>query len=255
VSDFNFVSGKVRRVGAFVSGQVDSMGAFVSGKVESVGRATFPVFVPPAIVFPAWLTDIWLTDTIVGAQGDPISPWSPDRGSVDFVAPGAANRPVLILNDGLPHLLFDTINDLMDAAINSPQPNTIIVVADPVIGTTRFWIDGVAGRNAIYGTGEHQIFAGAAERLTGVAVATGIQMTGAVFNGASSRFRKNSTDNALASPGTAASNPLRIGRNLGAGDSGYAGKLYAVMMAQGYAATVGDLNDLQAVCQAKWGTP
>ena len=113
MSDFNFVSGKVRRAGAFVSGQVDSMGAFVSGAVESVGRATFPVFVPPAVYPLAAFGDYYFPATaLLLANNDPVSSWIDVIAAEELAQSDPTARPVYLADvAGYPAVKFDGTND------------------------------------------------------------------------------------------------------------------------------------------------
>jgi hypothetical protein len=144
VPDFNFVSGKVRRAGAFVSGQVDSVGAFVSGAVESVGAAVFPVFVPP-VGPPAWIDYAWEGESLTAlTPGDPIDSWTDDVSS-GVVSASTTLRPVYALP---PSADFDWINDVM-TGLNAGQLNAMLSGATYTIAYCGKWLDYGAGKLSI----------------------------------------------------------------------------------------------------------
>lgn len=213
-----------------------------------------PVSTAPVPVLPAWLTHAFSVLDITASDLDPVTTWTDPVSGDSFTGTGT-QRPSY-RTAAVPYLEWDGIDDYMVSTIGNAQPNTLILLCDPVVaGSQRFWLDGVgATRNVVYTfpSGLHYLFAGTAERNTGVASTDTPQMTGGVFDGASSFFRKNLTDTAVLTPGAAAMGSLRIGRNLGAGSMGFRGKLYGVFLAMGHAATAGELDDLHTYCQAQF---
>jgi hypothetical protein len=209
---------------------------------------------PSGPSLPAWLTHAFETFDITASDLDPIATWTDSVASASFTATGT-QKP-LYRSGAVPYLDWDGVDDYMVSTIGGAQPNTLILLCDPVIaGEGRFLLDGTGTtRNAVYigASLKHYLFAGVAERDTGVVPTNTPQMMGGVFNGGSSFFRRNLTDTSVLTPGSNAFAALRIGRNLGAGALGFKGKLYGVFLAVGHAATAGELDDLYAYCDAKF---
>lgn len=212
---------------------------------------------PPGPVLPAWVTHYWTRDSLsaLGA-GDPVSTWADEIGAVALAQATPTRRPLYQPNAGDGYVQLDGIDDYLDAAVSSAQPNTILLVIsdDLVFAGSRVFFDGVTAREHVYqSVGAMNIFAGTV-RATALVPRTDNHVVGGVFNGASSMLVQGSTRVVPASPGTSALNLLRVGaNNTGAAASVGAFRIRAVILALGYAPTTGDLDDLQTYCNTKYG--
>lgn len=206
------------------------------------------------VTLPAWVTHDFESWGVAAADLDPVTTWTDPLTGAAFTGIGT-QRPTY-RSGAVPYLSWDGFDDYMISSIGGTQPNTLVLLCDPVIaGAGRFLLDGsFPTRNTVYvgASLNHYAFAGGVERDTGVLPLDVPQMLGTVFNGASSFFRRDLTDTSILSPGTDALSALRIGRNSGAGPSGFKGKLYGVFLAIGHAATPAELDELYAYCQAKF---
>jgi hypothetical protein len=212
----------------------------------------FPVDAAPGPVLPAWVTHAWEIESLSTlSDGDPVSSWVDIIAGASLTATTTA-RPAYIANAGDPYLLFDGTSDyLTAAAISSAQPNSIFVmVSDAPTGRYSTFFDGISSRNHVYQlSGRNYIFAGTIVNVR--AERNARRLIGGVFNGATSIY-VDGAENIACNPSTASLSGLRIGANNGV--SGLMeGRIRAVYLALGHAATLGELAAMQAYVVEKYG--
>lgn len=233
---------------------------FTSGEVgafEDISTTETPMFIshpvdvatPGGLTLPVWLTNAWEEDDLAASLSvnDPVATWTDSIGGVNFTQATASQRP--IWRDGF--VEFDGVDDRLLSTLSNAQPNTIIIAGNFTFTGTQVYFDGDTAREHLYSvSGVLNGFAGTVVSFVPLGVSAGKHMMGCVFNGAAGIGRyddQTSTRNF----GANALGDLRIGAGSSAPDM----DLYGVYVATGYAATSADLDELQAYCAAKWGTP
>jgi hypothetical protein len=253
VADGKLISGRISSAGTLVSGRTENVARLQSGRVKSVGGLVFPVDVAPGPVLPAWATQYWHGEDLP-ASGDPISSWVDRLASVSLAQTDPVRRPVVAVDGGgYKSSSHDGINDYLDATITLTQPCTVMLYASYPTSRVQHYTDSAGGpRIALY-SASLLFYAFAGTLLsTSISTTSGKKLIGGAYNGGSSRVRGDV--DATGSAGANNATSLRVGAS-SAATVPLLAKIYAIVVAQGYAASATDMDDLATYLATQHGVP
>jgi len=208
---------------------------------------------------------LWLdASQIVGLNdGDSVGTWSDTSGNAnDATQATVSAKPTYktSIQNGLPVVRFDGVDDVMTVAAVSAQPMTFFLVGK-TSSTGRYFFDGVSGNRFVLGDGLNGppnnmgIFAGSAIESSFTISGSSFNLWTGVANGVSSSLLKNGA--AFAS-GDVGSQGLSGGMTLGNrySDPGYClnGDL-AELIIYNTSLSIANRQLVEAYLRAKWATP
>lgn len=196
--------------------------------------------------------------TAAVADADPVGAWDDESGNARHLLQATAGqRATLKLNvqNGLPGILADGVDDVLSVAVVKAQPVTIFVAGKILSanGPSAVFMYDAAGGPAIQKTHAGgtvwDIYAGA--WLDGATATDELAHTfAAVFNGASSKLRLDAAEIASGDAGSAGLISIDL-FGLALPMNGY---IYEFLAYEG-ALSVGNIQSIEAYLKARWATP
>lgn len=192
------------------------------------------------------------------ADGDPVGEWQDQSGNANHMGQATAGlRPSLKLaiQNGLPVVRFDGIDDYIAAAFALTQPEDVFAVFRPSSygGTKRVW-DGNAGNSmGLYQSGaapELSLYAGNGLAFSGPATSS-FGLVQATYNGASSAARLNGGAATTGDAGAANAAGLKLATN--GGVSLWLDVDFAEMLIFGAVLSAGDRANVETYLNGRWG--
>jgi hypothetical protein len=201
--------------------------------------------------------------TSTTTDGVGVSQWNDQSGNgFNAVQATGANQPLYkaAIQNGLPVLRFDAVNDYMQAAgVNVAQPDTIFLVAKNTLtgGTFSNAFDGNTTRQTIgrWSTDAVAVNCGTTDVVTAqLWGSTLFHQLSLIANGASSLLWFDATSVTLGSnPGTANLNVLNIG-TFNTSTSFWSGDI-AELLIYNSALSTPNRQAVEGYLRGKWGTP
>lgn len=179
--------------------------------------------------------------TIPATQnGDPVAGWKDVLGASGLVAiqTDSQKQPILLFVGGVPTVWYDGVDDCYSpaVAVNVTQPLTVFCVGEfPDDSPRRFFDAGSIGRCLLGSQGGGVIieFAGSIVSVAQSFPVSAAQWT-CVFNGASSKLRKNGSQVATGDTGSGdLASGVVIGVTMGLTGEFYSGSQYALLVESG----------------------
>ena len=173
-----------------------------------------------------------------------------------------ANQPLYktAIQNGLPVVRFDGVDDFVAVDFSLGQPTTVFVVAKFLDTALDTLIDGFAGANVnkrrLYRNASttYTLFAGSGGPVSAATTPEAFHSIGAVFNGASSEIRIDGGSAATGNPGAGASTGITVGAVAGAA-SDWANADIAEVLLYNTALSTTDRQSVESYLRGRWNTP
>jgi hypothetical protein len=147
-----------------------------------------------------------------------------------------------------PYVLFDSVNDYLDATLTSAQPNSIFMVLSDHRTSNMVLTDATPNRQLLYfnGTTKYSLFAGSIDSNSLIIPVSTLKLSGGVFNGSASIAVQNSTRQTVATNTGGLGTTFRVGATPVLSAGFFLGaRVRAIYLAAGHAASLAEIDELQ----------
>lgn len=210
---------------------------------------------PPVVIqseLPNTVTTYWSGNDLTEGL---IDTWVDRVNGVVLTASGTERPTVATDVDGYKYAAFNGTSTRMFAALDSEQPNTILVYGSSLT-MGRYYCDGGVsnGRNALFSRNDLSGFAGTQRSVSSSATAKHV-FAGVFDNAGQSRLRGTSGVVNVSSMGTSNLVGFTLGDRFAPfGSDHHNGAIYAVVIMAGHAATPAEIEEIVAFLETQHGS-